>query len=196
VLVLYEDQRRDGDGQRFGLHALVQRCVLDRCSELSYRDLDARLEGRPVKGNNKLLKKCQTELPTLRRTFNSVIAVYDHDRAHRVVNLRGDTCMTALRQALKRGCEPAGDLRVVFVRENTESVLEALREGSLLTTVTAESWRNAIERKDLNDRDLILLAAAKAAATTAREDLVARVPSFDYVIGRVVLGLFPPSPNE
>ena len=125
----------------------------------------------------------------MQRSFATVVAVYDHDRANRVVNLPGDACMTRLREALAKGCEPAELLRVVFVNRNTESLLLALRDGGLVTGVTDESWRLAIDQKNLNDRDVILLAASRTAGAPARADLVQRVPSFGYLIARVVRAL-------
>ena len=111
--------------------------------------------------------------------------MYDHDRANRVVNLPGDTCMTRLREALSKGCDPAELLRVVFVKQNTESLLVALREGGLVTGVTDESWRLAIEQKNLNDRDIILNKASRGAASAARANHIERGPSFGYLIERV-----------
>jgi len=156
VTVLYEDRR--GDDNDFGLHDFVCQCVIDRLGWASKTFYDLRktvLQGVPAGGDSNLRKKCQRDLKTLADRNIRVFALYDEDKAARLVKLSGNLCRPLICQQLSVGCEPAEKLDVVLLRRNTETVIEVIRDSGLTRiqpTVFAEALRKRRNSRNMRDR--------------------------------------------
>jgi hypothetical protein len=187
VTILYEDSARERS--EFGPHALVTRCVADRldCEPWALKD---RLRGHAMNGNNKVWGECQKNLHRLATPERSVVAVFDNDRVRTMAKLAPDACKLQVAARIKQGCEPSSLLRVVLLVQNTESVLVGLRDLGFLHGRDAMLTR-AIDRKDMNDRDILFKDAAWRLSPEQRVRLLGEVPSLGYLVDKLVARLSP-----
>lgn len=189
VTILYEDSARDRSD--FGLHDLVVSCVADRLG-CEPRPLKKRLRGHAMNGNNKVWSECQRNLHRL----GVVVAVFDNDRVRTMAKLPPGACKAQVTAEVKRRCEPASQLRVVLLIQNTESVLLALRSLGVLHG-RDEMFGRAIDRKDMNDRDVLLGKAAWGLTPEQRVSLLRAVPSLGYLVEKLAALLGdPPAPVD
>jgi len=161
VVVLYEDKPADapkpGRGSKeFGLHHLVVAMVADRMG-VDANAIRRTVDGRPLGPNSRVLEH-------FRRAdvypAQLVVGVFDGDEVRRLVGLKGDANEEDVRSEILRGVD-SPDLRcVVFLDRNVESVLRHAIE--CLGGVGAELARDAIDRKQRNERDIVLKRAAYA----------------------------------
>ncbi len=185
--VLYED--RAADDRNFALHRLVVRCVhdtlLERAFALDFVELlrDG-LRGIPRNSNTKVRTACLRDLRDLTVDGNHVVALYDSDRVHDLVPTSG-RCKRELTLALREGCSPADQLRVVLLVRNTETLIAALRHGPVEELVRKDVFERAL-KKDRNARDIVLKAAAKEDLRAVRDALRRSVPSLDYLTAKLV----------
>ena len=187
VTVLYEDRR--GDDNAFGLHDFVCQCVIDRLGWTSKTFYDLRksvIQGVPAGGDSNLRKKCRQDLKTLADRNVRVFALYDEDKAARLVNLAGKPCRQLICEQLSAGCEPAEKLDVVLLRRNTETVIEVIRDSGL-TRIQPAVFAEALQkrRNSRSMRDRIFSRCARELTTEARSQLLSRLPDIDRLVRRV-----------
>jgi len=178
AVVLYEDQR--GPTKEFGLHNLVASCIADRIGETVWVVKNA-LPAIPKKGNGKLLKACRED-EQLAASGRKVVAVFDGDEVRALLGLPATACRTLIRERVEADCPFAGQLVVVLLEDNLESVIEALRrcEGAPLETAKAEAERS---HGSLESRDRWLNALAYDLERQAVRDCVLReMPSLERLV--------------
>lgn len=182
VTILYEDSA--GERSEFALHDLVLRCAADRLGR-EPRHIKDLIHGVPKKGNGNVWRACRQDLPRIARSGRAVFAVFDDDEVRTMTKLPIDACKTKVIAAIKKGCEPAEALRVVLIIENTESVLDALRAQGAIQGHDG-MFADAIERKVLASRDILLKKAAWLLTPEQRENLIERVPTLGYLVSKLV----------
>lgn len=181
VTILYEDSA--GERAEFALHDLVVRCVADRLDR-DPKTLRSALHGIPKKGNANVRRACRQDLPRLARDGRVVVAVFDNDRIRRMANLPPAACKAQVTSCLKSGCEPSALLRIVLLVENTETLLVALRDISVLQGRDA-MFVEAIDRKVLASRDILFKDAVWRTTLEQRVGLLEAVPSFGYLVSKL-----------
>jgi hypothetical protein len=185
VTVLYEDSAADGVVSNYGLHVFVRQCVGDELGVDGWRL--SHLEGNPRRGSARIREDCRRNPPRFVRDGRPAFAVYDADRLPALLDLPASACKPALKAVLLDECPWRGQLRVVVLERNLETVLRVLRECDP-QLADEPTWTRAIERKFLADRDVIFSRAARS--TPARRLLRAcareRMPSLDYLVRRLV----------
>jgi hypothetical protein len=143
VVILYEDQA--GPRKEFGLHNLVTSMVNDQLGNSFWRlRKEALGDGRPSKGNTKLLKKLADpkELTRMMGGGRPVIAVFDADEP------------PFTEQELAEYRSTNSLLHIVLLDRNLETIIRAAADcepelpSSLVTS--------AVRHKDHNARDRIL----------------------------------------
>lgn len=191
VLVCFEDRLTPkSDPADFGPYCLLVSCLADEIygvggaatvwkARQTVRDA---LFPQPLKGLGNLLRFCQEPEKDL-KNVRSGVAVFDFDRR---VELFPKAEQAAIRRLCKvqlrarigepqREGKPVGPLHVAFIDENTESLLAACPSPPT-------------EKPTPQMRDQILLPVWTAEDRVRRDELRAKVRSFDYLTGRV-LGL-------
>lgn len=182
--ILYEDSSST-HARGFGLHRLVVRCVHDR----KQGDLGLLLRAfadRPMKSNTKVRTACREERLLLTRTGASLVALYDDDRVRELLHKPKAACKQEVRQALLQECGDDPKLRVVLLVKNTESVLATLEQSGLMMTFARTDFHEAIARKSVLKRDEIFHRAADADMLKVREHLCQHLPSFEYLIAKLI----------
>jgi hypothetical protein len=181
--VLYEDSRTAaGD---FKLHELVLRRAQDVLSpQPGYRELLARFGARACKGRDNVLRMCLRDGPKLRRGGAAVFAVLDGDRIHDLTKLPKHGCVGPHVAAVRAKLPDELDARVVIVRQNIETLIEALRAGPSIPEIADQTFENAL-KKDRTARDGVFMAASRERCRDVRENLAEKVPDFGYLAGKI-----------
>jgi len=188
VLVLYEDSLVSGTRPtNYGPHVLVAQCVADLLAEAgelpvgatSRALIDAGLEANPQKGKDKLKKQVFSNLELLTRGGTRVVAVYDRDAIHELVDV-DPRCFGEVVRALTPASGPTDLLATVLLDANLETVIETLQRCGLDDSLP---WRKALEKRRgaLLARDRILQNAA-VASLEVRRKLCRQMPSFQHLI--------------
>ncbi|HYO67524.1 MAG TPA: hypothetical protein VEU33_15720 [Archangium sp.] len=169
VVILYEDQ--GGPRKEFGLHNLVVAMVNDLLANDFWRlRSEALKDGRPSKGNTKLLQKLKQrkELERMMGGGRHVIAVFDADRP------------PFTEQEFKEYREANELLHVVLLDRNMETVILAVAECE--PSLASELVRSATQQKDHSARDSILNRIAYETHRHAIRDCVkSKVPSLSQL---------------
>ena len=174
VVVLYEDRR--GKTPEFGLHKLLVRLVADRAGREPWRKLNERITGHPCSGNANLLKKARA-VNAIAPSGETVVAVFDDDKVRNLLKLPKDACKRDVLTEMLVGCSDPTRLRTVLLERNVESLLEELRPRAGRLCISHGHFDNAIRRKIINDRDMILTAASREDQRPIRQELLLAVPS-------------------
>lgn len=126
VVVLYEDK---SPGRCFGVHKLLVSCIHDRLGG-ARSDMKAAIDGRPLKGNTRVLTACRDELEILTRGGTPLVAVLDDDKIRARVGLEA---FATEPEVLRRIAEQYGSsplLTVGLLKDNAETlVADANRAG-------------------------------------------------------------------
>jgi len=193
ITILYEDSAADGQVKEYGPHLLVRQCVADRLGKSSW-ELKT-LEGIPRNGASNIVKDCRKIPPQFGRDGRLVAAVYDFDKIrhevnkiHHDVKLAPGACRSQIKAALGSGCAWREQLVIVLLDRNLETVLEAVC-ACAPTMISAELRRLAIERKQRNERDLVLKKIISPNDRAIREAVLERVPSLGYLVDKLVAAL-------
>lgn len=189
VTILYEDSAADGALKDYGPHLLVRQCVGDLLGKSPWEL--KQLEGLPKNGASKIRNECRRFPPQIGRDGRVVVAVYDADKIHRETRLPAAACKGQIKEALRVGCSWQERLVVVLLERNIESVVEAVR-ACAPAIVADEVWGQAVDRKNLNARDVVLRRAASPPERALRECVLQRVPSLAYLVHKLVVALSPP----
>lgn len=129
-----------------------------------------RLRSMPLKGDSKLLKRCESAGAIGHGA--PVIAVFDDDRVRRLLSLPAPTPKrTAAREILKLSGSPSCLVAWLLVK-NTESLVHSL----------ADFYAVATPPKRPIERDRILNRAAEGSQRTARQHVRDAVQTFDCLV--------------
>ncbi len=181
VVVLYEDRR--GATPEFGLHKLVVRLVADQSGGELWA-LHTRIKGHPTNGSANLLEKARA-VDVVAPNGEAVVAVLDDDKVRQLLQLAPRACKREVIAEILVGCSDRTRLSPVLLEDNVESVLDALRLHASALSIAPERFENAVNRKSLNDRDAILIAAARLERQAIRDALLSAVPSLRKLRDRV-----------
>ena len=184
ITILYEDSAADGQVKEYGPHMVVRQCVADRLQKSPW-ELST-LEGMPRNGASNIVKDCRRVPPQVGRDGRLVVAVYDADKIHREVKLPAGACKSQIKPVLRAACTWQERLVIVFLEKNIESVLEAV---CACTAIPVELRRLAIERKQRNERDIVLRKILSPSDRAVRDAVLLRVPSLAYPIDKLVIAL-------
>ena len=189
VSILYEDSVANGNVKNYGPHVFVQQCVGDRLGKKRW-ELKT-LEAMPKNGVSNVRVECRRIPPKIARDGRLVVAVYDADKIRREVELPITACKVEVKKVLKNECSWQDRLCIVLLDRNIETVVEAVRACEP-TLVPDEIWEQAIKRKNLNERDIILTHAASPPKEALREQVLVKVPSLAYLVHKLVVALSAP----
>jgi hypothetical protein len=191
ITILYEDSAADGPVKEYGPHLLVRQCVADRLGKSPW-ELST-LEGMPRNGASNIVKDCRRVPPQIGRDGRLVVAVYDADKIHREVNnlqrevkLPAGACKRDIKPILRAACAWQERLVIVFLEENIETVLEAV---CACAAVSVELRRLAVERKQRNERDIVLRKILGPSDRALRDAVLQRVQSLGYLVDKVAAAL-------
>jgi hypothetical protein len=189
--VFYEDSAA-GPIKEYGPHMLVCACVADHLGKNVFDVLDF-VDPVPSNGGSNLRKECKRVPPTRivadgRRAF----ALYDADKIHEELKRPPATRKRDIADLLRKECAWGERLEVVLLTRNLETVLDAI--CALQPTIaTAETRELAVRKKRLNERDIVLRAAAFS-DKALRDALLVQVPSLGCLVTRIAAELVPPPP--
>lgn len=183
ITVLWEDARGVG-AKGFGPHELLLAALADRRVPLDSRDgswwsvredLSGRVIANPRKGAGNL-RRTLTEHARRLEVFGATVAVFDRDRVHEL--WKGDEsrrlCMTGVKELLREE-GAAEEAEIVFLKENMESLLQALPDPP-----------SAGEKPNPNERDRLLLRYSFVPSQrTLRDGILDRCPSFERIVTKV-----------
>lgn len=173
VVILYEDQ--GGLRNQFGLHDLVVAMVNDQLDNDFWRLRSGALkDGRPSKGNAKLLKRLAEprELERLMGGGRPVVAVFDADKP------------PCTEQELRQYEAANPLLHIVLLDRNLETVLKAAADCE--PGLSPELVTSAVRHKDHNARDRLLLKVAHGEhLRDVRDCMGGKVPSLRHLCERV-----------
>lgn len=180
AVILYEDRR--GPEKEFGLHNLVVACVVDDAGG-DWFDLRKKLDGRPMKGAQNLLRSCRKDILRLSPRGQMVLALIDNDAIReqlRHEGVRDDADDDEIVRVIKAACDAPERLHIFLLKENTETVIEAaglcdqaLRREALLTRAL---------QKDINARDVVLNRVAWAPDRAVRDCVRRHVPALHSMV--------------
>ncbi|WP_437682866.1 hypothetical protein [Sorangium sp. So ce131] len=172
AVMLYEDQR--GPEKEFGLHNLVVACVADDAGE-DFFALRRKLDGRPMKGVQNLLRSCRRDIRRLSSKGQQVFAIIDNDAIRHQLKHEGvaeDAEDAAVVRVIKEKCDAPERLHVFLLKENTETVVEAAEhcDKGLPRSLVTQALQ-----KDVNARDAIFNRIAWQSERAARDCIRQRV---------------------
>lgn len=182
ITILYEDQR--GPRRGFGLHAVVVSCVYDAIDGERHA-VEARLQdARPLKGVHNVLRACCDDIDLLSVDGRWVVAVIDDDAIRRELKLPESAPEEEVLRVIASRSKRPDRLRIALLRRNTESLLGAM--AACDRTVDAAQLDRATRKKDLLERDALLLALSRERARPTRDCVLGRMPSFLALVQTVI----------
>jgi hypothetical protein len=190
IVILYEDQR--GPTKDFGLHKLVEACVFDVIHGERHL-LGRALEGRPMKGDSQLLKSCREDVADISPGGHPVFAVFDNDKVRRLLKLPREADEETVVQAIKKGATAPDQLAIVLIEKNMESVVEAA--GACDPSLGAGILDDALRKKNLAARDIVLKEPAKGGKRSVRDCILDKVPSLKRLIDQCASCLIQGAPS-
>lgn len=184
AVILYEDRR--GPEKEFGLHNLVVACVVDDAGGDRFA-MRRKLDGRPMKGVQPLLRSCRRDIRRLSARGQPVFALIDEDAIREQLRHEGvepDADDAAITRAIKAKCEQPDRLHVFLLRENTETVIDAA--GRCDQGLRSEAILQKALLKDLNARDAVLNRVAYAPDRAVRDCIRQHVPAIRSMVSVLV----------
>jgi hypothetical protein len=177
VTVLYEDSRAPAGA--FSFHdPFVLTIVARRLGIEPHSSEDRRLRSevvaRPCRGAGNVLQDASDD-----RLGPHRIAVFDRDRVGELLPGSRVSCIRGTKTEIARQLGPEAD--VVLLDRNLETVLQAIRETGRLKL--DDEFHRAINGKKRDARESVLRQASRDA--TLQDEVVARVASLDYLVGRI-----------
>lgn len=180
AVILYEDRR--GPQREFGLHNLVLACVADELGGDVYAlDLAGKLDGRPMKGASNLLKSCRQDVRRLGPRGQRVFALVDDDEIRTQLKHEGvarsadDMAVIGVIKAPGK-CVAPEQLEVILLKENTETVIEAVRDCGADVAV-----ERALQ-KDINARDRVFNHVAWRSTRSIRDCIRQKVHALERLV--------------
>ncbi len=182
VTILYEDTV-GGPIKDYGPHNFVVQSAGDQLGKNRWEM--SHVTAVPLNGNSNVREACKRERSRFERSGARVIAVYDSDQIGGLIKLAQPWCKLRIRSMLLEQCPWRANLTVVLLERNIETLLEAICSPD--PSIVPEELKNkAIHHKKLDARDAILNRASQPAARGVRDAVRSIVPSFDYLIHKVV----------
>ena len=129
-------------------------------------------------------RRCQTDLPKLAKHCRRVFAVYDEDRVPELVGLSRTDCRPLLCGKLVENCQPADALEVVLLRQNQESLIEAIKSSGLVGRIAPAVYDRALA-KDLMARDSVFIQCATNTDLETRAKLLRSLPDLDRLVTKI-----------
>jgi hypothetical protein len=167
------------------------RCVLDVVSQgwESRLLIDSKevVDGRPMKGKEKVVKECAKGADHLAPRGGHIIAVLDADHAHEAVGLPGTASVDEVTRAFAARVPRKDCLRfsLVLLDRNVESLIAAIADCDEGHRLAIERVNAALRQKDVNARDLLCGIAADESYRAWRDCVQDRVPSFRRLVALV-----------
>lgn len=164
VYVLYEDQLASGGTPKnYGPHTLLLKCLFDRAEIQSrfpeFHLLEKQVQARPCKGNSNVLKHLQKDYDAFNDNRVVPVICLDLDRANRLLKLSKTSCKMQTKQAFWRSIGKPEIGAFVLLDQNLEDLLHIAQANG--ANFSKEQLRSAIDDKNLQDRDVLLLRASK-----------------------------------
>ncbi|WP_437616211.1 hypothetical protein WMF20_20830 [Sorangium sp. So ce834] len=183
AVILYEDQR--GPEKEFGLHNLLVACVADDAGEDRFA-LRRKLDGRPMKGVQNLLRSCRRDIRRLSSKGQQVFALVDDDAIRHQLKHEGITESAddaAVVRAIKDKCDAPERLHVFLLKENTETVIEAAEhcDKDLARSLVTQALQ-----KDVNARDAIFNRISWQSDRAVRDCIRQRVEAILEIVKALV----------
>jgi hypothetical protein len=184
VVVLYEDQQNSSGAKPFGLHELVVSLVADALEE-DRHTLKNRIDGRPLKSNNKVLVQLEAADDVGGGAW--VIGLFDEDRVRDMPQVALPASASE-DQAVNRLFAVTGASTrrsVTLLVRNMETVISA---AAACDPSLDADWVERALRKKLNERDLVLNRVAHG-PEPVRTCIAERVPSLLELRDRIICAL-------
>lgn len=199
AVILYEDA--SGPRKGFGPHELVLRCVADdyvapqAFGSSRHYTLSRRLDGRPMKGVDKVLNGCEN-IERIVDGGQRLFILVDNDRIRRHVRLPSAASSEEVQAAIRALCPLPNQLHITLLEDNAESLIKAAADcdPNIDRVRVAEALR-----KKLMSRDLVFESVARGQRRDVRDCVRQCVPSFDGFIRALVAWLQstePRAPDE
>jgi hypothetical protein len=178
VTILYEDQQVPR--KEFGLHKLVKACVFDRVNGARHQVEGLLWDARPMKGAASVLRGCHDDFEGIARWGQPVFAVFDEDRIREALGLRRRATEREVLAAIQASCPKPELLRIVLLKRNLESVIEAAAECD--PSLDRAQVERALRYKKPIDRDLVLASVSREIFRPARDCVLEKVPSLAQLV--------------
>lgn len=108
----------------------------------------------------------------------------DGDRIASFMNLSRNAADPEVIAKIKEKCPSPDRLSVVVIRKNIESLIEAARECR--AGISEEQVKKAVEKKDLEERDIVFHQLAKPDRRDLRDCILRKVPSFRAAVDETI----------
>jgi hypothetical protein len=163
IKVLYEDQLSNAQVLNYGPHKFLLNCLFDRTDvKAKYPEmylLGREVEPLPCKGNANVKVQLEKNLAAFDYSQIAPIVCLDMDRAYRLFNLSSSACKLAIKDQFWNGLNVPLVSGFVLLDRNLEDVLKWSRKNG--ADFTDAQFKSAVEDKNLQDRDTLLLKAAR-----------------------------------
>lgn len=185
VTLLYEDAR----SQVFepGLHKLIVSSVWDTMGSGAERFvLEQSLDARCMKGVDRILAVCQSDLADIAGDGRRVAAVVDEDVIRKKLKMSPTTSVPQIVEQIRSKCPESarGQLSVFVLKWNTETVLQAARDcasGLSFDLLDPDLVKRALD-KELLARDQVLGRVAQQNQAAIRACILERVPALKDLV--------------
>ena len=178
VVILFED-RYARQGRNFGPHVLACACVGDvlGMDRWQLAGTSGPVKAVPLKGNTNVIEACRERASGYTPCGESFVVVVDDDEIRPALGLAQGTCKPEVKARFPGHGSPV----LVLLERNVETLVNAVLELE---------GRPPLTRKDRAERDSVLNRAASPVWNSERRSaLRAKVPSFDYLVQKLVEAL-------
>jgi hypothetical protein len=186
ALIMYEDQQ--APIREFGLHKFVMSCAYDTVNG-AWQMLELAVEGRPLKGNSKLLKCLKDDFPRLAYNGRHVIVVFDNDKVRTLLGLPSTSSDSEVVKCVREHCNrDESALTVILIHQNTESILQASGECAIKhgREFDSDQLSEAVNKKALIARDAFLARFSAAQFKDVRTCVLEKLPSLASLVSRLI----------
>ena len=188
MVILYEDA--PGPRKGFGPHELVVRCVADdylapqNIGGSAEFALQRQLDGRPMKGVDKVLAACK-RIEQILIGDQTLFLLLDDDQIRRHVGLPAASGYAEVEAAIRKLCPLPDRLHITLLAENAETLIRAAADCD--PSIDRGRVDSALRKKVL-ERDLVFQKVAWA-GRAVRDCVRKKVPSFDGFIRALITKL-------
>jgi hypothetical protein len=170
VTVLYEDKHAQGE-KDYGPHMLALACVADQVGENRYA-LRTRVRAIASGGDGNVKAKLRDDGAELAAS-GPLVAMFDNDKIWKPYGMSRAACKRDVLQAI--GAEAKGSPIVVLLEQNMEDLVDACCAAMNQPKPAAKP----------RERDSILQKAAADGHRTARDTMLAAMPSFKRLVDAI-----------
>ena len=161
--VLYEDTMLPNPEGNYPLHDLVMRMVEDDINGQTWKLRKLDIEPIPCRGVSKVLAKLKNTSRIAGRGV--MLLLVDRDKIHRELKLEKSVSDHVIEAAIRERSNAPTKVFVYLLEQNLEGLLRTLQACN--PALLPSEVQSAL-RKNLNDRDIVLKASAKATNTELR----------------------------